>query len=63
MEGDGPIQSYIQHSVSVDIADYYCRVLREKIGLYSERVLSPVSRRCLHERKVGTRNHISLESV
>ena len=63
MEGDGPIQSYTQHSVSVDVVDYYCRALKEQIGLHSERVLSPVPRRCLHEREVGTRNHIFLKSV
>ena len=57
-EGDGPIETYTQHSVSLHVA-YECRVLKVRAGLYPEHILSSVSGRSLYERKVGTRRHLS----
>jgi hypothetical protein len=41
-EGDGPIEVYTQHSVSLDVA-YECRALKVRVGLYPEHILSSVS--------------------
>lgn len=61
-EGDGPIEAYTQHSVSLDVA-YECRTLKVRVGLYQEHILSSVSGRSLYERKVGTTRHICLNSI
>jgi len=61
-ENDGPVESYTQHSVSLDIA-YECRVLKVRVGLYPEHILPSVSGRSVYERKVGTRRQLSLNSV
>lgn len=61
-EGNGPTEAFNQHSVSLDVA-YECRPLKVRVGLYPEHILSSVSGRSLHERKVGTGSYLCLNYI